>query len=686
MKIHSLQISNVLSFAHYDNILDAPMVKFEEGLNILIGQNGAGKSTVLEVINFVFKRVVLAEFQRNQDLYERRSSVQQQDVRQVITRRNDQQALTYGGFRLEPNWNSPDKPQRIMVQIALDDIDAANMEILRVHASKLGRVAGLYSHEGITEEIPPPSEEIITLDITLNRVNNSFYTSFSPNEANPAVQYLVKYNLFRELIDFHNIENQDDLIPPLFESFSLIGSYRNYHNFTPSVSLQSQSAALQIQALKGNEFIKSTNASEQAEPAIFTLVRLRLAEKHYSQFGDTMVREDAEQHANEQEFLRKINEKLALVNLRIEVSLTEKRTWSYAFAFVDTKREKTLTDLNSLSAGQKAIIHLVFEAYGRGELRGGVVVIDEPEIHLHYQFQHEYLRIIEDINREQKCQYILVTHSEALINSKTIGKVKRLALDGKNCSQVMSPTIHEDQKGLVKILDNTRSTYAFFAKKAVLVEGDTDRYFFKAVFQELKPELGQEIAILDIGGKGNYPRWKSFFESFGLTSYYVGDFDNVFSLAFPEGRIVAKEVKAAAELALKQEKLDNLPPQQRQAFATACATLASAQDYATAPKLARWKPVIDQFVNFVRLSNAETVARIRANAPDIDVKIEAKYASKVFILKAGAIEEYVGGPHGDLNGMVTFCESGLKAWLSSGSPHVQEVIQIVEMISGDVPS
>lgn len=264
MKIHSLQISNVLSFAHYENIADAPMVTFEEGLNILIGQNGAGKSTVLEVINFVFRRVVLAQFQRNQDLYERRSSVQQQDVRQVITRRTDQQAMTYGGFRLEPNWNSSDKPQRIMVQIALDDIDVANMEILRIHAPKLGKVAGLYSTEGLTEEIPPPSGNIIAMDITLNRANNTFSTSFAPNESDPAVQYLVKYNLFRELIDFHNLENQDDPIPPLFESFSLIGSYRNYHNFTPSVSLQSQSAALQIQALKGNEFIKSTNASEQA--------------------------------------------------------------------------------------------------------------------------------------------------------------------------------------------------------------------------------------------------------------------------------------------------------------------------------------------------------------------------------------------------------------------------------------
>jgi predicted ATP-dependent endonuclease of OLD family len=681
MKIQSLQISNILSFAHYENIADAPVVRFDEGLNILIGQNGAGKSTVLEVINFVFRRVVLPQFQRNQDLYDRRSSIQQHDVRQIITRRTDHQATTYGGFRLDPNWNSPDKPQRIVVQIALDEIDEANMGILRTHASKIGKVAELYSNEGVAKEIPPPSGSIITIDITLNRAGQSFSSSFVPAEADPAVQYLVKYNLFRELIDFHNIEHTDDPIPGLFESFSLIGSYRNYHAFTPSVSLQSQSAALQIQALAGNEFIKSTNASEQAEPAIFSLVRLRLAEKHYSQFGDSMVKADAEQHTNEQEFLRKINEKLQLVNLRAEVSLTDKRTWSYAFAFVDTKREKTLTDLNSLSAGQKAIIHLVFEAYGRGELRGGVVVIDEPEIHLHYQFQHEYLRIIEDINKEQKCQYILVTHSESLINSKTIGKVRRLALDEHNRSQVRSPVILEDQKSLVKILDNTRSTYAFFAKKVVLVEGDTDRYLFKAILQHLKPELDQEVAVLDIGGKGNYPKWKGFFESFGLAAYYVGDFDNVFSLDFPEGRIVEKAMRASTEAALKQEKLDSLTSEQQQVFSAACTALFGMPDHATSPKLAEWKPVIDRFLNFVKVSNAEVVARIRGTVPDIDAKIEAKYDQNVFILKAGAIEEYVGGPHGDLNGMAGFCESGLKDWLSSGGPNSQEVLYIIEAIA-----
>lgn len=59
MKIDYIQISNILSFRHYANIDQAPKITFDNGLNILIGQNGAGKSTALEVINFIFRKVIL---------------------------------------------------------------------------------------------------------------------------------------------------------------------------------------------------------------------------------------------------------------------------------------------------------------------------------------------------------------------------------------------------------------------------------------------------------------------------------------------------------------------------------------------------------------------------------------------------------------------------------------------------
>jgi DNA repair exonuclease SbcCD ATPase subunit len=58
MKITSLQVSNILSFRYFEDIANAPKITFDKNLSILIGQNGSGKSTALEVINFIFRRVL----------------------------------------------------------------------------------------------------------------------------------------------------------------------------------------------------------------------------------------------------------------------------------------------------------------------------------------------------------------------------------------------------------------------------------------------------------------------------------------------------------------------------------------------------------------------------------------------------------------------------------------------------
>jgi len=75
MIIKELQISNILSFKYFDNILEATKIEFDGDLNIFIGENGSGKSTALEVINFIFKKVLFTQFNVNQDLYSRKSTL-----------------------------------------------------------------------------------------------------------------------------------------------------------------------------------------------------------------------------------------------------------------------------------------------------------------------------------------------------------------------------------------------------------------------------------------------------------------------------------------------------------------------------------------------------------------------------------------------------------------------------------
>ncbi len=481
--------------------------------------------------------------------------------------------------------------------------------------------AAISSYTNRTPSALVTNKETYVLDIHLKSNDQSFSASFKDGSNDFGYEYLTDYNFYKESINLYNLENPEDILSPLYESFTLISGYRNYNAFIPSVTLRDQHPVQQIQSIKSQDYSKSLNTVTQDEPQIFSLVRLRVAEAHYNLIPQKFSQEECESKANELPFIIAINEKLKVVNLRCKIKLLELRTWQYSFEFFDLRRDKVIKDINSLSAGQKAIVHLVFEAYGRGDLKGGVVIIDEPEIHLHYQFQNEYLEVIKELNSEQKSQYILVTHSEALINSSTINNVKRFSLNKDGSTEIKAPHLTTDQKTLIKILDNTRSTYAFFAKKVLLVEGDTDRYFFKSIIHELYPELDQEIAILYMGGKGGYEKWKSLFENFGLLVYFIADFDFLVDRGYPTEK--GTPLKTSAEIT---------------SFKT---------------RNSEWED-----------------------------KIDADYANRVFIFKKGDLEHYMGVTKKGLTETIDFCNTRLTSYLADDSnEESKEIRKIVKLIS-----
>jgi len=616
MIIQYLQISNILSFKHCENINDAEKITFDEGLNIIIGENGAGKSTALEVINFIFKRVLFRQFSVNQDFYSQRNSINVDQKRQILNFSNEN---SYTGFRLEPNWNTIEKPQIIRMEIKLDEIDKLNLLHIRNNMGKLNKTIGSYTNRAASTHTS--NEEIYTLDVNLNNETKNFSVSLKNGSKDFGFEYLLDYNFFKESIDIHNLEHPEDLIVPLYESFTLISGYRNYHAFNRSISLKDQHPVQQIQSIKSQEYSKSINTIDQKEPSIFGLVRLRVAEKHFDLISQKFTEQECEVEANKLPFIITINKKLKIINLKCKIRLLDLRTWQYSFEFIDLRRGSVIKDINSLSSGQKAIVHLVFEAYGRGDLKGGVIIIDEPEIHLHYQLQNEYLQVINEINIDQKCQYILVTHSEAMINSSTINNVKRFSLNKEGCTEIKAPHLTTDQKTLIKILDNTRSTYAFFAKKVLLVEGDTDRFFFKSIIKDIYPEFDQEIAILYMGGKTSYEKWKNLFESFGLLVYFIADFDFIVNHVYPDKKGIA-------------------------------------------------------------LKNIQDITNFKTSHFDWEQKIDDCYANKIFILKNGCIEHYMGIEKKGLTQTIAFCNTRLTTYLKDDSnEESKEIRKIIEHVA-----
>jgi len=613
MRIKSLRISNVMSFPYQEDIAAAEPLTFNDGLNIIIGENGSGKSTALEVVNFLFKRIICRQIYFNRDLFIQRETTAASNRKQILNSPHD---ANHRAFRLAPNWDTPIKPQTIQIELQLDDVDKENIELLRSHYQDIFAAISPFTNKQAAAL--GSCQDFYKINVTLDQANGTFAFAPEGGATDFGYEYLTEYNFYRESIALHNYFHPDRIIPPLAEPFTLIGSFRNYHQFNEVASLSAQDAPTQMHAISQAGFSRSLNATEQAEPVIFSIVKLRVAATHFDLFSTKKDAAECEEEANRLPFIININKRLKVVNLKCNISLEDQRTWRYNFKFTDTRTGRTLSDVNSLSAGQKAIVHLVLEAYGRGNLKGGLVLIDEPEIHLHYQFQHEYLQVIEELNKEQRCQYILVTHSEALINSSTISQVKRFSLNQVGHTAFKAPTLSTAQKTLIKILDNTRSTYAFFAKKVVLVEGDSDRYFFKAVMQNLYPQQGQDIALLYVGGKGNFDHWTELFEAFGLTVYRIADFDFVAQRFYPLERAVSMKLPAE-------------------------------------------------------------VATVKARNPDWEGRIEAEYANRTFILKSGRLEHYLGTSKKDLDEVIKFCSISLGTFLENNqnalSVEVRDIIK-----------
>ncbi|MBW9055642.1 AAA family ATPase [Rhizobium mesosinicum] len=615
MRIEYLQISNVLSFPYRADVGQADKLEFDDGLNIIIGENGSGKSTALEVVNFLFRRVIYRQFSFNGELFGRRSTLSIQDRRQVLQPVNH---TNINGFRLDPNWDSEDQQQRIRIAVRLDAIDRQNIANIRAYFDEIAQTIGSYA----SYDLHPNSEEreSYVIEVILDRASNNFSVQLKGGGLDFGFTYLTDYHLFREAISIRNVVTRGEPIPPLYESFTLIGSYRNYHAFQPSISLSGASASQQIQSIRDQDFNRSLNAIDNNEPPVFALVRLQVAQRHFNLMSEAKDVAQCEQEANDLPFVRSVNERLRVVNLHCQIKLLDQRLWQYSFEFYDTRRNKPIGDINSLSAGQKAIIHLVLEAYGRGELKGGVVIIDEPEIHLHYQFQHEYLQVLRELNRTQNCQYILVTHSESLINSNTISSVRRFALNANGHTSIFSPTLSADEKSLIRILDNSRSTYAFFSKKVVLVEGDTDRYFFRALLQQRHRLLEQEIAVLHVGGKKELPKWRSLFSSFGLRVYAIADFDYIVNLHYPAD-------------------------------------------------------------TGVPLRTAEQIAVFKQSHLDWEGHIAASAAEGMFVLREGDLETYLS-IRKDLSHVIEFCQNGLQLFLADDtSSKSREIRSIIDAIA-----
>lgn len=172
------------------------------------------------------------------------------------------------------------------------------------------------------------------------------------------------------------------------------------------------------------------------------------------------------------------------------------------------------------------------------------LILDEPELHLHPQFQQFILNEIrknagDPSQNPNKKMFILLTHSPTMLDIRTLDDLKNyIVFQPKKLPAFIdnfNTDIPYDLDKLSKLLPRLNSNHKlmFFAKSPIFVEGYTDQQLLNLIQETRDVNMGAHgISIIDVGGKDEVDMMYRLCHRFNMSPKAIIDSDCLF-----EGKI-----------------------------------------------------------------------------------------------------------------------------------------------------
>ena len=204
--------------------------------------------------------------------------------------------------------------------------------------------------------------------------------------------------------------------------------------------------------------------------------------------------------------------------------------------------------------GLQKIISLLINLYSSTT---DIVIFDEPELHLHPQFQ---LFFMNEIRQEAKHHvnklFFLITHSPFFIDLRTPED-----LEGVIVCHINRPPTHieelsrEDEALFKRFLPrfNTYHKQFFFSDNQIFVEGYTDQQLFTYLlpYVENKANIAG-TSVIDVGGKDELGVFCKVCSLIGTDARIITDLDSLFSGKLRD--VVCNDSRVASWLEKQEEK------------------------------------------------------------------------------------------------------------------------------------
>jgi len=179
---------------------------------------------------------------------------------------------------------------------------------------------------------------------------------------------------------------------------------------------------------------------------------------------------------------------------------------------------------------QSAIVVAIFRTYEELRRGGAIFAIEEPEAFLHPQKARYFADVLERIS-EAGNQVLLATHSPyfaKLHDPQSLGVVRRDQPNGTRVIQATTSSIAPDLKSILKIQAqvNAERSEMLFARRVLLVEGQTERLAIPFVLEAMGVDANREgITVVDCDSKTAIPFFAGLARTFEIPFVVLADLD-----------------------------------------------------------------------------------------------------------------------------------------------------------------
>lgn len=165
--------------------------------------------------------------------------------------------------------------------------------------------------------------------------------------------------------------------------------------------------------------------------------------------------------------------------------------------FENEKSNKKILEIKNLSTGLKSFMlikNLIVNGYIE---ENGTIILDEPEVHLHPEWQILFAEIIVLLQKEYNMHILLATHSPYFLNAIEVYSKKYKILD--KCKYYLT----EKEKNVFKIFDVSEDTEQIYKKlvkpfkKLESLENE-DKNSKIEIRNKIAKEAGEKIVLFEL--------------------------------------------------------------------------------------------------------------------------------------------------------------------------------------------